>query len=186
MFKLSFSSDLISIVTCDYFSCSVQIDEANKGAKYLGIVARYLPNNSFSAKVVCIDPPVLSSTTSEQMAASVINALDECRLQKKNCVAIMTDSCNAMRGAKSGTVARLKNEDFTSIIDHGGCSLHHVANVARHACSAADLGNKVEALVKDVHCYFKFSQVERSHFDHLIDSFTEIKKVVFLRPVDTR
>ena len=28
--------------------------------------------------------------------------------------------------------------------------------------------------------------MEQSHFDQLIDSFTEIKKVVFLRRVDTR
>ena len=61
----------------------------------------------------------------------------------------MSDSCNAMRGAKSGTVTRLKNEEFTNLVDLGGCSLHHVANAAKHACSAAELGDKVEALVKE-------------------------------------
>jgi len=50
---------------------------------------------------------------------------------------------------------------FANIIDLGGCSLHHVANVAKHACSAADLGNKIEGTqMKDMYWYFKFSQVE--------------------------
>ena len=130
--------------------------------------------------------PHLPSTTAEQMATTVSDSVEQFGLKKINCLAVMSDSCNAMRGAKSGTVVRLKNGGFPNLIELGGCSLHHVANVAKHACATADLGVASEELVKDIYFHFKFSFVEQGQFDSLVSEFTAIKKLAFLRPVHTR
>jgi hypothetical protein len=145
---------------------ALQIDEANIGfkvglqTKYLGIVFRYMPKDAFKPNVVCLDLPDLPSTSAEQIASAVYDAVEQFGLKKDNCLAVMSDSCNAMRGAKSGTVVRLKTGGFPNLIDLGGCSLHHIANVAKHACAAADLGAICEEVVKDIYCHFKYSSVE--------------------------
>ena len=99
----------------------------------------------------------------------------------------MSDNCNVMRGAKSGVVVRLKNElGFTGLVDVGGCSLHHIHNVSKHACDASKLGISVETLVRDIYCYFKYTAGEQDRLMDLCSEFEEIKKLVFLRPVETR
>lgn len=55
---------------------------------------------------------------------------------------------------------------MTNIIDLGGCSLHHVHNVASYAISAADCG--VEELVKEIFCFFKYSWTQKEIFAQVI------------------
>lgn len=168
---------------------SLQIDEANKGTKYLAVVLRYLsPQQAqldVNVNIVCIDLPALSSTTAEDMALAVMKTITDCALDKGRCVGVMTDSCNAMRGAKSGLVVRLQ-EQLPNIVDLGGCTLHHIHNAAKYACDAANLGVKVETLVRNIYCHFKFSLAERDHLHAIAKEFQEIKKLAFLRPVETR
>lgn len=166
---------------------ALHLDETNKGAKYLGIVVRYLPRDSFDVHAACIALPSLASTTAEVLAEAVSEMAMECDLKKPNCLAVMSDNCNVMRGAKSGVVVRLKKEQgFTSLVDVGGCSLHHIHNVASHACAASRLGVSVETLVREVYCHFKYSSGERERLMDISSELDNIKKLVFLRPVETR
>lgn len=166
---------------------ALHLDESNKGAKYLGIVVRYLPKDSFDVRVVCLGLPSLQCTSAEDISDCISEMVNECRLDKANCLAVMSDNCNVMRGAKSGVVVRLKKEHgFSGLVDVGGCSLHHIHNVAKHACESSKLGLSVEALVRDIYCHFKYCAREQDRLENICADFEEIKKLVFLRPVGTR
>lgn len=163
---------------------SLHVDEANKMNRYLGIVVRYLPKDSMEVKVACVDVRSLSSSNAATIAKTITDSVKDLNLQPEHCLSIMTDSCNTMRGAhrrlhcraslsyvymcytfsgvNNGVVVTLERE-FENLIDIGGCSLHHIHNVSKHACCAAD--SKVESLVRMIYCHFKYSLDEREELD---------------------
>ena len=46
-------------------------------------------------------------------------------------------------------------------VNVGGCSLHHIHNMAKHTCDSSKLGTSVEALVRDTYCHFRYCTGEQ-------------------------
>ena len=92
-----------------------------------------------------------------------------------------------MRGSKSGVIVRLKKDfGFSSLVNIGGCSLHHDHNVARHACHSAKLGEVVENFVRNIYYHITDCGGEDEKLSEICSDFGEIKKLAFLRLTDTR
>lgn len=66
-----------------------------------------------------------------------------------NLISIMLDSCNVMRGSKSGLETRIRQKHCPTLLDVDGDSCHHVHNAAK--TFAAPFSNFLEALFTDIH-----------------------------------
>lgn len=65
------------------------------------------------------------------------------------------DSCNVMRGAKSGLETRIRNNKAPHLLDIDGDSCHHAHNAAKAFCDPFD--QYLEKLVSDIYNDFKWS-----------------------------
>ena len=124
----------------------------------------------------------------QSLADAVSEMIAECGLEKANCLAVMSDNYNVMRGSKSGVVVRLKNElGFTGLVDVGGCSLHHIHNVAKHAGDSSHAPRNLGRGSRPRHVLpFQILCWRASPSLDICSEFDQIKKLVFLRPVATR
>lgn len=75
---------LTEVKATDWYA--LHIDESNKGNKYLGIVLRYLPKDSFNVHSVCIDLPDLENASAESLATAVSQMTVDCGLTKSKCL----------------------------------------------------------------------------------------------------
>jgi hypothetical protein len=77
---------------------TIFLDEANKFRSYLGVVVRYMPENSWDIKTVCIDLPSVTSGDATTIAKAISGGLSKLGVDPRKCLSIMTDNCNVMRG----------------------------------------------------------------------------------------
>ena len=75
------------------------------------------------------------------------------------------DSCNVMRGSKSGLEKRIREERAPHLLDIDGDTCHHAHNAAKAFCKPFRGG--VESLLCDLHTDFKWSPESREHFYEL-------------------
>ena len=134
---------LSGVRSSDWFS--LHVDETNyKQDSFRGIFMRYCLPQSLQIKTTCIDLPNLLSANAENIVNAILKVIRESRLDYHKCISVMIDKCHTMRGSQSAVLVRLK-EHFLNIVDIGGCSLHHIHSVSKHACQ--ELGNDIEELV---------------------------------------
>jgi hypothetical protein len=78
---------------------SLEVDEANKGNhSCLAIVVRYMPKDSWTIRVLCMDLPRLACSDSKTIASSISDSVRVRVGQTENMLCVMSDSCNTMRG----------------------------------------------------------------------------------------
>ncbi|XP_060084683.1 uncharacterized protein LOC132563943 [Ylistrum balloti] len=70
-------------------------------------------------------------------------------------MSILMDSCNVMRGSKSGLEVRIRREKAPHLLDIDGDSCHHVHNATKAFCKP--FGYVVESLFNDLHNDLKWS-----------------------------
>lgn len=66
-----------------------------------------------------------------------------------NLISIMLDSCNVMRGSKSGLETRIRERHCSTLLDVDGDSCHHIHNAAKRF--AEPFENYLEQLFADIH-----------------------------------
>ena len=72
-----------------------------------------------------------------------------------NLMSILMDSCNVMRGSKSGLETRIRQSHAPHLLDIDGDSCHHIHNAAKKMCEPFQ--NWVERMLQDLHNDFKWS-----------------------------
>ena len=100
---------------------------------------------------------------------SLFSALDEIftinNLPWENLFRKLMDSCNVMRGSKSGLEKRIREERAPHLLDIDGDTCHHAHNAAKAFCKP--FGGHVKSLLSDLHTDFKRSPESREHFYEL-------------------
>lgn len=176
-----FKKELVHTLKSSTFS--VQIDEANKLRNHLGIVVRYFTDDtSWDVKTQCFDIPALEKGDAEHIAQAITEAFRDFEVPLQNLVCAMSDSCNTMRGKKSGVIVRLQAE-LPHLIDIGGCSLHHVHNSVRNSISEIDLID-LEQTLSDIFNFFRYNSYDSDY--KISASLADVEKHKFIRLVDTR
>lgn len=94
----------------------------------------------------------------------------------------MCDSAHVMRGHMGGLVTLLQQEVSQSILDVGGCVLHHIHNACSRAMSA--LGEDIEELVDYIYNYLRYSKAATEFTK--TQEILELEPLKYLRRVETR
>ena len=102
-----------------------------------------------------------------------------------NCIHVMTDNPNVMRGQFKGVVTQLKVEHASHLVDIGGCSLHHVSNAVKNCLPELYLCNELEDFLQDVSAFFSFHVEFSEIFSHIQDIFN-LEKHQILRYCEVR
>lgn len=160
---------------------SIHIDEANKIRNHLGIVVRYMPSNSWDLIIQSFDIPAILNTNAETISSTTLDSFMALDIPTSNLIAVMSDSCNTMRGQKSGVIKRLQDE-LPQLLDLGGCSLHYIHNSVRYAVD--ELDSDIEDIISDLFTYFRYSSNDSSYA--VSAALTEVECHKFLRLVETR
>lgn len=82
-----------------------------------------------------------------------------------NCVSVLLDSCNVMRGSKNGLETKIRTQRANQLLDIDGDSCHHVHNACKKFCGPFD--HWVEYLSSDIHNDMKWSPDLKEYFQEL-------------------
>ena len=93
-----------------------------------------------------------------------------------NVMSILMDSCNVMRGSKSGLEMRIRTNLAPHLLDVDGDSCHHAHNASRRLCAAFQ--GVVERLFTDICTDFKWSSDQREYLSEICS----ILKIKFSKP----
>ncbi len=111
---------------------SLLIDEGSLGdRKWMAVLCRHLVNDRVITDFIFLKS--VSEVRACDLKEHLLSGVSQKSIKIRNCLAIMCDSANVMRGQFGGLVRLLKKDIAPSIMDIGGCVLHHVHN----ACSRA-------------------------------------------------
>jgi hypothetical protein len=101
------------------------------------------------------------SVVVEHLASLNVTASDAASLSKhnlpwENLISMLLDSCNVMRGSKSGLETRIRKEKAPHLLDKDGDSCHHMHNCAK--VFVKPFSNYLESMYNDLYNDCKWSQ----------------------------
>lgn len=166
-FKKVLSADLQSKVF------SLMIDEGSIGdRKWLAAMVRHV---SSSGKVMSdfLFIRSVSKADAETLKDVILSELAELKIPFKNCLSIMCDSANVMRGSSGGVITLLQ-KNHPGVMDIGGCILHHVHNATASALTSFG-DDEIEDVLDDVFNYLRFAKSATA--------FAEAQEVLDLEPL---
>ncbi|GBO44976.1 hypothetical protein AVEN_173335-1 [Araneus ventricosus] len=120
----------------------------------LKIVTKHL--SSFSLHVV----------NSDSLFKAIENVVDKNGLKWDKLMSVLLDSCNVMRGRKSGLEKKLRDK-CPQLLDIDGDTCHHAHNAAKAFCKPFHM--YVEKLATDIHNDFKWSPDLRAILSNICD-----------------
>ena len=92
---------------------------------------------------------------SASLQETLVSLLQTHQLTWTNVMSILMDSCNVMRGSKSGLEVRLCKNQVPHLLDIDGDTCHHAHNAAKKFSSK--FGHHVELIFIHIHTDFKWS-----------------------------
>ncbi|XP_069128861.1 uncharacterized protein [Argopecten irradians] len=123
--------------------CELCHDVINYGQKGVTSLLEYL----FSASLVKVD--------SQAIFDEVDKFFTKHEIPWENLMSILMDSCNVMRGSKTGFETRVRESRAGHLLDIDGDSCHHIHNASKYFCRQFD--RHVEGLHTTIFNDFKWS-----------------------------
>lgn len=159
---------------------SLLIDEGSLGdRKWLAVLCRHHVDGQ--VKTHFLFAKSVSDARAIDIKELILSGLAEKKVNIHECLAIMCDSANVMRGQFGGVIALLQQE-VPGILDIGGCVLHHVHNACSRAMCA--IGEDIEELLDDIHNYLRYAKAANEFVK--VQEFLGLEPLRYLRRVETR
>lgn len=163
---------------------SLNIDEATSAnnKKVLAVLVSYFSPVKKEVVVEHLASIELVKTDSLSIFEAVKELIESNDIPWTNLQSCLMDSCNVMRGGKSGFETRLR-QLAPHLLDINGDSCHHVHNSVKKFCEPFD--NWVERLFHDLHTDFKWSSESKELMSELCFLF-DIKYTIQARFIPHR
>ena len=139
-------------------------------------------DSAWNVTTQCFDIPAMENGSAEMITQTILDGFRRFDIPLQNLVCVMSDSCNTMRGRKSGVIIRLQAA-LPHLIDIGGCSLHHVHNSVRNSISEIDLID-LEQTLSDIFNFFRYNSHSSDY--KISTSLANVENHKFIRLVETR
>ncbi len=132
------------------FPFSMNMDEStsNNNKKVLAILVSYLNQNTKTVDVEHMESVEVKKVNSAALYRVLVELFKKHKIPWNNLVSSMMDSCNVMRGNKSGVETRIRDEKNINLLDVDGDSCHHIHNAAK--VFAKPFGKWLENLWNDI------------------------------------
>ncbi|KAJ4925581.1 hypothetical protein JOQ06_018307 [Pogonophryne albipinna] len=155
--KIALSRMKLSQTAASYAWCmvwathSLNVDESTSSSnkKVLAMLVSYFDQELKDVVLEHLGSLEVVKVNAASLEELICNFFKEKYIPWSNLVSIMLDSCNVMRGSKSGLETRIRQNHCKTLLDVDGDSCHHVHNAAKKF--AEPFENYLEQLFTDLH-----------------------------------
>lgn len=136
---------------------SLNMDEATSDSlqKVVTVLVSFFSKDMNEVVVEHLCSFKVTKTDSQTLYAHLIDFFKVNNIPWANCISLLMDSCNVMRGSKTGLEKRLTSSVTPHLLDIDGDSCHHAHNAAKQFMKPFDY--HVEGLCRDLHHDAKYS-----------------------------
>lgn len=145
----SFSEKTFANLRAYPFSLNIDESTSNSYKKVLSMLVSYFNPELNDVVVDHLGSLEVLKVSAANLERVICDFFQENNIPWSNLIGIMLDSCNVMRGSKSGLETRIRQKHCPTLLDVDGDSCHHVHNAAK--TFAAPFSNFLEALFTDIH-----------------------------------
>ncbi|KAJ4940452.1 hypothetical protein JOQ06_026755 [Pogonophryne albipinna] len=145
----TFSERTLSNLRKYPFSLNVDESTSSSNKKVLAMLVSYFDQELKDVVVEHLGSLEVVKVNAASLEELICNFFKEKDIPWSNLVSIMLDSCNVMRGSKSGLETRIRQNHCKTLLDVDGDSCHHVHNAAKKF--AQPFENYLEQLFTDLH-----------------------------------
>ena len=151
-----FKEQLINKLKESLFSLNIDKSTSNNNKHVLAVLVSFYDKDL--QKVVCEhwDSVELIKCDAESIYTLIVNLMESNEIRWNNLVSVLMDSCNVMRGKKSGVETRLRRGKAPHLLDVDGDSCHHIHNASKTFCQPFE--NYLEDLFTDIAYDYKYSR----------------------------
>lgn len=156
---------------------SLNMDEATSSnhEKVLTVLISYFSNKRERVVIQHLGSVSLLRVTSAQVVDALDKMLNKNGLKWSRCLSILMDSCNVMRGVRSGVEMTIRQEKAPHLLDINGDSCHHIHNASKAFTTA--FGDGIEKLFGDI-----FQDFENKQFQDCLALICLALDVKYTRP----
>lgn len=139
---------ILNLKQCPF---SLNVDEATctSNKKVLTMLVSYFHEEQKNVVIEHLGSIKVLKVDAGSLEKAISNFFQEKGIPWSNLVSIMLDSCNVMRGSKSGLETRIRQKYCPTLLDIDGDSCHHIHNAARKF--AEPFEGYLEGLFTDIH-----------------------------------
>lgn len=131
------------------FSLNVDESTSSSNKKVLSMLVSYFNKELNDVVVEHLGSLEVAKVSSASLERVMCDFFQKKNIPWSNLISIMLDSCNVMRGSKSGLETRIRERHCSTLLDVDGDSCHHIHNSAKRF--AEPFENYLEQLFADIH-----------------------------------
>lgn len=151
----TFGSHLVETLKNTFFSLNMDESTNSNFQRVVTILVSLFSSKSNQVEVHHLTSFTVTKVNSQSLFDQVVNVFRENDIPWKNLMAVLMDSCNVMRGNKSGFETRLRTEKTPHLLDVDDDVCHHIHNSSKAFCKP--FNHLAEALFLDIFNDLKWS-----------------------------
>ncbi|CAC5390542.1 unnamed protein product [Mytilus coruscus] len=160
----TFQNELIEIMRTSYFSLNLDESTSNNYQKVLTILVSYYCPKLKEITVRHFKSLSFVQVNAQSLFDGIVKLFDENNIPFKNLVSMLMDSCNVMRGSKTGLEVRIRSK-APHLLDIDGDSCHHAHNACKAFCKPFE--GFAEHLMSDIFNDYKWSTDQRQALEEI-------------------
>ena len=127
----TFADELTTNLRKNFFSLNIDEATSKSSKKVLSFLVSYFSAEDGKVVVKHLHSTGVIKATSEAIHDELKQVFKDKELPWTNLMSILMDSCNVMRGSKSGFETRVRSSDAPHLLDIDGDSCHHAHNASK-------------------------------------------------------
>lgn len=161
----TFEHYVTEMMKCTKFSLKMDESTSNNFHRVLTILVSFYCPVMRQVKVCHFGSLSCIKVDSATLYEKIVQLIEKNEIPWDNMMSILMDSCNVMRGSKTGLETRIRREKAPHLLDIDGDVCHHVHNAAKAFCKP--FNNFIEQLYIDLFNDFKWSADLRELFQEI-------------------
>jgi len=161
----TFHDIVIDEMRSNHFSLNMDESTSSNFQKVLTILVSYFCAAKNEVVIHHFKSLTCIKVNSESLFTKLVTLMEDNEIPWTNLMSVLMDSCNVMRGSKSGLETRIRTEKAPHLLDVDGDVCHHVHNAAKAFCKP--FKSFIEQLYNDLFNDFKWSPDLREMFQEI-------------------
>lgn len=161
-----FQDRLDKVLQGTFFSLNMDESTSTNNEKIVAVLVSYFSKEEGQIVVKHLESFSIVTADSSSLFEKVCEMFEKHSLPWNNLMSVLLDSCNTMRGKKSGLETRMR-EKARHLLDIDGDAVHHAHNAAK--AFAKPFQYFLEGLFKDIHTDFQWSDDLRKILEKICD-----------------
>ena len=138
----TFQNSTINNIQQTFFSLNIDESTSNNLMRVLTILVSYYSETQKEIVVEHLSSLSCINATADAVYQEIISMFEKYNIPFDNLMSILMDSCNVMRGSKSGVELKIRNNKANHLLDIDGDSCHYIIMRLRSFANLLPIGLK--------------------------------------------